>query len=61
MLSELVSLLKVEGLLLPLQDAMVVTESAVLSIADGQSQCLRTPDTSACTQTGLEGIPVPSW
>lgn len=61
MLSELVSRLKVEGLLQPLWDAMVVTENAILSIADGQPECLRTLDTSACTQTGVEGIPVPSW
>ena len=60
MLSELVSQLKVEGLLQPLRDAMVVTEN-VLSVADGQPECLRMLDTSACTQSGVEGIPISSW
>ena len=58
---ELVSPLKVDELLLPLQDAMVVTENAVLSIADGQPECLRTLNTSAYTQSRVEGILVPSW
>ena len=61
MLSQLVSRLKVDELLLPLQETMIVTEIAVLSIADGQPECLRTLDTSACTQSTLEGILVPSW
>ena len=61
MLSEFVSQLKVEGLLQPLQDTMVVTENAVLSKADGQPECLRTLDTSACTQSRVECILVPSW
>ena len=61
MLSELVSRLKVEGLLQPLWDAMVVTENVVLSITDGQPECLRMLNTSACTQSGVEGIPIPTW
>lgn len=59
MFPELVSRLKVEGLLLLLLDANVVTESALLSLAEGQADCRRTLGSSAFTQAGVEGIPDP--
>ena len=52
MFPELVSRLKVEGLLLPLLDANVVTVSALLSLAEGQADCRRTLGSSAFTQAG---------
>lgn len=50
---------RVERLMLPLLDANVVTENALLFVADGQSGRLRALSSSAFVRAGVGGIPKP--